>query len=551
MTKNRALIRRRPASGFTLLEMGVVVVVIALIVAASLSMGQYSVETARRINTTNKLDAIENALMAFRVANNRLPCPADATLADPAVVSGVNYYAVESVNAGACTTGSGYDGNGHRTSAASPARRRIIYTLLSLPPGGNSNSPVGTTVAEGGVPVRTLNLPDDFMYDGWGRAFAYAVWTPLTAVPTGVPPTGAPAGFVNYGIYGNCLAAKVQNAGYTNRSTMADYVLVSYGSDGHGGYLKTGARYSSGSDNPDEKTNCHCDSTATDTGYAATMCNVTSPLIPPIRSTTSPTSCATRNAGRCKPPMMDSSPAVSCLARVSAWTVSRVMRPDTRWRWAMLTGMAFPISSLAPMAAIAPPVRSMSCLAPKMAFPIHFPYRRSMEPTALRSMGRPATMRVVLAVGDVNGDGISDIIIGAPQYNSATGRVYVVFGSAGWTTPLALSSLNGSNGIEIDGQNVNEYTGCMGCVATGDINGDGMADILIGAWGRNSNRYLYAVFGHGGVWTTPLALSSLSGANGVEFDGQANDEIAAVAAGDVNGDGVTDLVIGAQTRGGR
>src|SRR4051794_17028225 len=54
-----------------------------------------------------------------------------------------------------------------------------------------------------------------------------------------------------------------------NRTRGAVYALVSFGADGHGGYLKGGARMNAGSTNTDEQTNCHCDSSASAAGYAA------------------------------------------------------------------------------------------------------------------------------------------------------------------------------------------------------------------------------------------------------------------------------------------
>src|SRR5262249_45113854 len=62
-----------------------------------------------------------------------------------------------------------------------------------------------------------------------------------------------------------------------------------------------------------------------------------------------------------------------------------------------------------------------------------------------------------VAVGDINGDGMGDLIVGAAGANAGSGAVYVVFGKGGaWSpTPITLDStfLNGTNGVELDGAN--------------------------------------------------------------------------------------------------
>ncbi len=161
----------------------------------------------------------------------------------------------------------------------------------------------------------------------------------------------------------------------------------------------------------------------------------------------------------------------------------------------------------------------------------------------------------VSAVGDINGDGNNDLLIGANQYpsGSAKGRSYVVFGGlgVGGSGDILLSNLNGTNGFKLDGENNNDQSGYP-VSAVGDINGDGYADLLIGAFGypngTNKGRS-YVVFGGTGVaGSGDILLSSLNGANGFKLDGENNNDYSGYsvnAAGDINGDGIADLLIGA------
>ena len=65
----------------------------------------------------------------------------------------------------------------------------------------------------------------------------------------------------------------------------------------------------------------------------------------------------------------------------------------------------------------------------------------------------------VAGAGDVNGDGIDDLIIGAPDAVSDAGESYVVFGSAaGFGASLDLAALDGTNGFRLDGIDAYDFT---------------------------------------------------------------------------------------------
>jgi hypothetical protein len=99
---------------------------------------------------------------------------------------------------------------------------------------------------------------------------------------------------------------------------------------------------------------------------------------------------------------------------------------------------------------------------------------------------------------DINGDGYNDFIAGHPRYNSNLGRQYVFFGGPGLSSAhgkSAVSYLNGANGFIIDGD-PNGGAGYPVVLPSGDLNKDGLDDILIGAQSYNSNQgRIYVLFG--------------------------------------------------------
>jgi hypothetical protein len=175
----------------------------------------------------------------------------------------------------------------------------------------------------------------------------------------------------------------------------------------------------------------------------------------------------------------------------------------------------------------------------------------------------------VSSAGDVNGDGIDDIIVGARQGDdggSNAGEAYVIFGKAGggWGAEvggrqvLDLTNLSPTDGFIIQGDVANDLLG-ISVSSAGDVNGDGIDDIIVGANGGDDGGSAageaYVIFGKAdGSWGTEvggrqvLDLTNLAPEDGFIIQGDAaNDElgVAVSSAGDVNGDGYDDLIVGA------
>ncbi|HWB12725.1 MAG TPA: FG-GAP-like repeat-containing protein [Pirellulales bacterium] len=403
-------------AGFSLIELAIVITIIALVTAASVNMGQSMIQSADIVATNHKLNVIEQALEAYRLANERLPCPADASALSTSAT-----YGTETANTGGeCDDGT-------------PAG---IYTYL-VPKGANAtNIAFNTYVAEGAVPFKALNLPESFMYDAWGRKFAYAVWTV----------DAAESAFLNYGITPSCGAITVNDASGNHRSQSSIYAVVSFGPDGHGGYLENGTRYNAKSVNVDEDANGHYTSAGANISYTATYVDK----------------------------------AWSEDTANSLDDFSDLVRFRERWQMSDKRDYFSPLG--------------MPCT---LGFRIDGAVANDRL-TQGTSLGNTTTSPPY----DVNNDRISDIVLHSTTcWALSACHDYVIFGAkGGWPPVIDLSSYNftGSNGFEISLNTGDAFAPSI--VGLADVDGDGNPDLVTEADNQGTRTLVIFGPGNGGTF---------------------------------------------------
>lgn len=162
--------------GFTLIEVAIVLIIGSIIIVSLLNYVATSLKNAQQKETANKMELIQTELGLFLERNGRLPCPALMTAA-------------------ADTAGFGVE----------------------------QDTCTGTGVTEGAVPVRTLNLPDNMIFDSYRNRFIYAVTDRLTREAT-------------YSATGGAITVQDTNGNNVILPAgQAQYVIVSPGKNSFGG----------------------------------------------------------------------------------------------------------------------------------------------------------------------------------------------------------------------------------------------------------------------------------------------------------------------------
>lgn len=226
---------RRFSKGFTLFEMAITLTVLSVLLASIFTLIPVKQEEQNIDEVNANLTRIQQALDSFFNQNGYLPCPAPLTAQFSDVSSQIGV-------AQDCTAG-------------------------SAPTGITSYSAPGGTIWIGAIPTRTLNLPDNLMFDPWNHRIEYAVVKGLAQSKSNYSSmTTTSSFFVIKDNYLNQINTDSFSASDSKAVNIVAYTLYSHGKDGNGATNNAGNAKSCGSTSLDIE-NCNNDNIFIDANY--------------------------------------------------------------------------------------------------------------------------------------------------------------------------------------------------------------------------------------------------------------------------------------------
>lgn len=546
--------------GFSLIEMSVLLTIVAIVLANMLSVNPGIEAREQREITLKRLAVVKQRLDDYLTRNGHYPCVASRTV----VVGNATFGRMAMTN---CATDSSEPAGTVRVAAGSKF------------------------VRIGAVPTRDLLLPDDYMEDGWGNRFSYAISEHLTSS----------SGFSD----AEGVITVSGNAGST-RTSKGAFVVWSHGADGKGAYRrgKGTLQMPCGATSNLDVENCdgdamfmaadfsiHADSPTTyfDDHAAYVVKRINRAL-----KLTETESAETELTGGAAFVDINDDGASDML----------IYRNYAGRKFDLVLGPVTNAVATLPVASNADATWSETGSSLRFARAVGDFNGDGKEDIAMytRDGGYPhvvfgtddtSALEAVTQISDLpttddaiqlsmlgtnpgggyksdsfaacdfNNDGYDDIIFNNNSYNhnpaNLDGALYVVFGrsAAAWSAAmptLAISPLNGSSHIRIHNDN-GSYQGihgeATGFVTCNDINGDGIDDIVTGVKGTTGFGELVALFGHATYWNSSTAFGLWAHANNTHGFAVINTDtggsnstqnIGRVQTGDLDGDGIADII---------
>ncbi len=472
--------------GFSLITMSIILTVAALIFASFLPGREAGDTNAKTIANEQKLEKVEEAMRSFMAFNGRRPCPADGQYAE-----GTANFGLEAANPGVCEV----------STPAAP-----------LGPDTSSVTCNGSGCIVGGViPTRSLGLPDDYAYDEYGRRFTYIVDKRATQRSNCVALEGITLSSATPTGQGGL---KIEN---TTGGTVTDnvmYAYISHGGSGYGAWPAQGApdpahRINSGSTDTDMQTNAGVDAHtpfgASTFTYNTT--NFTNVLVQKGRVTPNftPGDTGFDDVVWYRPDIKNT----CCLGPICIpkgfridGTIANGHAGATYWgngiAFADINNDGIPDLLISGTDGANNGIVYVVFGRADRNFPNPLPlnstYLDGTRGFELINIGAGAP---VFVVGDLNGDGIQDVVIMA-GYGSWYD--YILFGqSGGWpSTPTSIAALNNTTSPKVTWMEW-DYSSYGVLPVIGDINGDGVNDLIVskpGNWPGDLSGDIYVYFGH-------------------------------------------------------
>lgn len=533
------------------------VAVAGIILASIMPGGELGSDSEKDRITQEKMEKIEAATRGFMAANLRRPCPADGTLAvgsanfgkedaNPGRCSGTNFYtqSVPVVKTGATTTSTSAiattlsDTTGLSISMlvtnANLASDTHIASVdsasqitLDKYPVAPASTLTFTSVAAGVVPTRTLGLPDDYMFDAYGRRIGYMVDIRSTDKTTcRNMQTTKTAGAIR--IMDSAAAT------YTTDNVM--WSLISYGKNGHGAFPMQGSsianRINSGATNDDERINAFV---ATGTTSFATA--FTQKLIKHEPVATSGTTYFDDIIWT-----QETTKNTCCTGKICMMGT----RVD-----GTTTGVEYLGTNLVVGDINGDAIPDMVFYKPATSkIRVVFGKATGWPPSAGTYIGTPNSSRLItltndsghtnfagsVAVGDINGDGYSDIAIGYGDGTSSNIKIF--YGSA---SPVSTNISTITDVITFPVATGNSAPS----IVLGNFANTGGKDILalVKTASGAGNSTAYVIYGAGSYSLTAEAVTTVAATVGFKINTSTGRLEAVSGTGDVNNDGYDDILL--------